>query len=129
MTEYELLTAREMLAQSNFALADVQASYIAIYLSMVFAYTTIAYIAGKQLSRVQVFIATFVYMTASTYVVATIVFMSWGSIGYQRRTEALFDNEEGLVEAISVMLWTDVIVWPLLMISSLVFMWHVRRQK
>jgi len=129
MTEYELITAHEMLAQSNFALADVQASYVAIYLSMVFAYSTVAYVAGKQLSKVQVYIATFVYMTASLYVVGTIVFMTIGSIEYQKRAEELFVHETPRLEEVSLMLWMDGLVWPLLMIASLIFMWYVRREK
>jgi hypothetical protein len=131
MTEHDylLLSAREMLAQNNLALADVQASYVAIYLSMVFAYTTIAYVAGKQLSKAQVFIATLVYMVASVYVVGTIVFMTIGSIEYQRRTEELFVNEPERLAKISSMLWMDTLIWPTLMMASLVFMWHVRRKK
>jgi hypothetical protein len=129
MTEYELITAREMLAQSNLAMAEVQASYVAIFLSMVFAYSTIAYVAGKQLSKAQVFIATLVYMAASFYVVATIVFMTIASIEYQRRAEELFVNETERLAEVTLMLWMDVLIWPLLMITSLVFMWNVRRDK
>jgi hypothetical protein len=109
MTEYELITAREMLAQSNFALADVQASHIAIYLSMIFAYTTVAYVAGKQLSKVQVFIVTLGYMTASIYTVATMLFMSVGNVEYQIRIEELFPNEKEVVEAITLAVFSVIL--------------------
>jgi hypothetical protein len=128
-SEYFQISAREMLAQSNFALADVQASFIAIYLSMIFAYTTVAYVAGKQLSKVQVFIATLVYMTASIYLAASIVFMSVGFVDYQMRIEALGPNNKDAVEAVTLMIWMESLIWPSLMIAPLVFMWSVRREK
>ena len=129
MTEYELITAREMMAQSYFALGDLQASFIAIYLSMIFAYTTIAYIAGKQLSKTQVIIATLVYMPASLYMAANIVFISAGFVEYQIRMEALVPNQKEIVETVTLMLWIELLIWPSLMIAPLVFMWHVRRDK
>ena len=129
MTEYELLSAREMLAQSNFALADVQASYIAIYLSMVFAYTTVAYVAGRELSKLQAFIATFVYILSSVYVVGTISLMSTGQVEYQRRAEELSTNTTEFADQLSTIIWAEALVLSLLMIASLIFMWNVRRRK
>ena len=129
MTEYELVTAREILVQSNLALSDVQASFIAIYLSMIFAYTTVAYVAGKQLSKLQVFLATLVYVVASIYVASNIVFMAAGFIDYQERLKALIPSETGSVEAVTSMFWIESVLWPALMIVPLVFIWHVRREK
>jgi len=129
MTEYELITAREILVQSNLALSDVQASFIAIYLSMIFAYTTVAYVAGKQLSKLQVFLATLVYVVASIYVASNIVFMAAGFIDYQERLKALIPSETGSVEAVTSMFWIESVLWPALMIVPLVFIWHVRREK
>ena len=129
MIDYEQITAREMMAQSTLALADVQASHIAIYLSIIFAYTTVAYVAGKQLSKVQVSIATLVYMIASIYMAANIVAVSFGFVEYQIRMEATFPNEKALVEAVTFAFWLDTLIWPLLMAAPLVFMWHVRREK
>lgn len=129
MTKYELIQAREMLVQSTMAMADVQASYIAIYLSMVFAYTTVAYIAGKQLSRLQAFIVTFAYLAAAFYVVSTIVFLTVGSLEYQARMEQLAIGPEQHIGASGMFLWMDILIWPSAMIVSLVFMWYVRREK
>lgn len=129
MTEYELLSAREMLAQSNLALADVQASYIAIYLSMVFAYTTVAYVAGRELSKLQSFIATFVYILSSVYVVGTISLMSTGQVAYQRRAEELSKSTADFADELSTILWAEALVLSLLMIASLIFMWNVRNKK
>jgi len=118
-----------MLVQSTMAMADVQASYIAIYLSMVFAYTTVAYIAGKQLSRLQVFIVTFAYLAAAFYVVSTIVFLTLGTIEHQAQMGQLATGREGHIGASGMFLWMDILIWPLAMIASLVFMWYVRREK
>lgn len=115
--------------QSNIALADLQASYIAIYLTMVFAYTTVAYVAGEKLSKTQVFIATFVYLLASVYVVAIIVSMTNALIVYQERIQELGVAAVSRVEETTLSLWIDVVVWPSLMAASLVFMWNVRRKK
>lgn len=128
-SEYLQISAREMLAQSNLALADVGASYVAIYLSMVFAYTTVAYVAGKQLSRFQVFIASLIYITSSSYVVVTIEFITIGHIEYRERIENLFANEPEQLAEITLMFWINTLIWPALMIASLIFMWHVRRDK
>jgi hypothetical protein len=129
MTDYELITAREMLAQSIFALGEVQASFIAIYLSMIFAYTTVAYVAGKQLSKLQIFIATFVYVVSSVYMAANIVFCAAGFVDYQERMAALVAGEEGVIETVTSMLWIESVLWPLLMVAPLVFMWHVRQER
>jgi hypothetical protein len=129
MTEYELITAREMLAQSYFALGDLQASFIAIYLSMIFAYTTVAYMAGKQLSKVQVIIATLVYIPTSLYMAANIVFISAGFVEYQIRMEELVPNGKEIVETVTLMFWMETLIWPSLLIAPLAFMWHVRRDK
>ena len=129
MTEYELITAREMLAQSNFALAEVQASLIAIYLSMIFAYTTVAYVAGKQLSKLQVSIATLVYVVASSYMSANIVYAAIGFVAYQERMAELIPSEKWAGDVAPLMLYIESVLWPALMLAPLVFMWHVRREK
>lgn len=131
MPEYELLAAREILVQSYLALADVQASLIAIYLSMIFAYTTVAYVVGKQLSKLQVFLATFIYFIASIYMAANIVVSAAGIIEYQKRLVELVPDGGGAlsVEAVASMFWIESVLWPTLMIAPLVFMWQVRSTK
>ena len=129
MSEYDPINTHELMVQSTIALAELQASYIAIYLTMVFAYTTVAYIAGKQLSKVQVFIATFVYLLASFYVVALIVSMTASMVVYQERIKELGIVVVSRVDETTISLWVDVVVWPSLMAASLIFMWNVRREK
>ena len=89
MSDYNAINTHEQMVQSSIALADLQASYIAIYLTMVFAYTTVAYIAGKQLSRVQVFIATFVYVAAAFYISGVIISITTNLITYSKRIQEL----------------------------------------
>ena len=100
-----------------------------IYLAMVFASTTVAYVAGKQLSKAQVFIATLVYLAASFYVVGLIVSMTLSLISYQERIHELGVIEASHVEQTTLTLWLDGVVWPLLMVASLIFMWNIRREK
>ena len=73
------------MAQTGLALSDVSASNIAIYLSMIFAYTTVAYVAGKSLSKMQVMIATFVYVIPSLFIISNIIGMSLLSIDLLER--------------------------------------------
>ena len=42
MSDYDPIVTHELMVQSSIALADLQASYIAIYLTMVFGCTTVA---------------------------------------------------------------------------------------
>lgn len=117
------------MVQSSVALADLQASYIAIYLTMVFAYTTVAYVAGKQLSRLQVSIATLVYLAAAFYVAGVIVSISANLITYSDRIREIGVSKVGQIDEVALTLWFDAAVWPLLMIASLIFMWNVRKDK
>ena len=55
MSEYESLAVSKMVGQTNLMLADVQASYIATCLSMVFAHTTVACVADRQSPRCRLF--------------------------------------------------------------------------
>ena len=128
MTEYEFVTARELISQSMAALTDAQASYIAIYLSMVFAYTTVAFIAGKQLSRIQVSIVTVIYFLTSVYVVMVIVAMTKGLTEMQVRMEEHIKGANAISDVVALSLWLDLVLWPLAMLASLLFMWNVRRE-
>ena len=56
--DYDFIAARESIAQTGIAMGDLQASHIAIYLTMIFAYIAVAYIAGKQLTRFQLGLTT-----------------------------------------------------------------------
>ena len=51
MTEAEVILTREAITQSVVAIGDLQANHIAIYLTLVFAYISFAYVAGKNLSK------------------------------------------------------------------------------
>ena len=110
------------------ALTDAQASYIAIYLSMVFAYTTVAFIAGKQLSRIQVSIVTVIYFLTSVYVVMVIVAMTKGLTEMQVRMEEHIKGANAISDVVALSLWLDLVLWPLAMLASLLFMWNVRRE-
>ena len=58
MTEYELRELAQAMTNNIIALSDQQASYIAIYVSIVFAFIASSYVAGTKLNKVQTTVAT-----------------------------------------------------------------------
>lgn len=73
MKDYEVINAREAIAQTKVAMAEVQASHIAIYLTIIVAYISVAYIAGSKLSRLQLVLTTFLFVAVSIREIAGIV--------------------------------------------------------
>jgi hypothetical protein len=63
--DYEMIAAREAISQTGAAVLEVQASHTAIYLTILFAYTSVAYVAGKELTRLQLATVTFVFIAAA----------------------------------------------------------------
>ncbi len=49
MTDYEVIAASEAIEQTLNGIVDNRASHIAIYLTILFAYISAAYVAGRPL--------------------------------------------------------------------------------
>ncbi|MEH6586168.1 MAG: hypothetical protein V7720_06400 [Halioglobus sp.] len=110
---------------------------LAMYLSIVTGYLIVAYAAGAQLKRPQVFIASVTYLFGAVMMVAGMV--SWGLVINQTYTTNAYwfefigatifaaqSREEAAISPI------DIFSWLLLMMGTLAplyFMWSVRHPK
>lgn len=126
MTEYEQESLRQETLQSVMALADVQATHVSIYLTIVFAYIVVAYIAGSKLTKFQLAIATFIFVGACLWELMMITSLGQGAaiIGrtiMQSSEVPLFDE--------SVRMWFSRLLWSSGMFAALIFMWNVRHSK
>ncbi len=127
MIDYEMIAAREAIAQTGVSLLDVQASYVAIYLTMIFAYLSVAYFAGKELTRFQLAVVTFLFTAAAgrqVFLITTVGEMA------REKTKQLREVYEYAPEfgAENSILW-PIAIWSSGIIASLLFMWSVRYSK
>ena len=126
MTEAEI-TAREAIFQSVIAAGDLQASYVAIYLTLVFAYISFAFLAGKELTRVQVSILTIVFVAAAIYIVLNIVGIGYGAI-LKRAQLAAYSEARMYSPPLSQEMWDGALLWSLGILAACIFMWDRRRE-
>jgi len=125
----ELVSA---LSENVIALQSAQASYIAIYLSAVFAFILAAYTAGDNMTRLQVSICNFLFTLFSFVIIIRIVALGAGM------NEVLIDlaDIQGESEMArynlmdqSVRLFVATFVWSSGAICALIFMWSIRHPK
>ena len=127
MTEYELESLRQNTLQSVMAIADVQATHVSIYLTIVFAYIVVAYIAGSNLTRFQLAIATFIFVAACAWELMMIVTLGQSATEIGR--EMLQSAEVRPLLNASTRKWFVLILWSSGMLAALVFMWNVRHPR
>ena len=127
MNELDQILAREAITQSVVAMGDLQASHTAIYLSLIFAYVSVAYFAGKDLSKPLLYLLSLMFVFASGFQVVTIVSLAQGSAS---KIAQLREFSSGIsVPVTSNTIWDNVAMWSLGIIAALVFMMVVRREK
>ncbi len=127
MTEYEIESLRQATLQSVMAIADVQSTHISIYLTIVFAYIVVAYVAGEKLTRFQLSIVSFVFVAACMWELMMIITLGAGAtaIGFEILQDA--DTQPPLSG--SARIWFSILLWSSGMFSALIFMWNVRSSK
>ena len=126
MSEYELITVRETIIQSLNGLADVQASHIAIYLTLIFAYISVAYIAGSKLTRLQMILVTAVFLLASTREVIAIALLGVAISEKYGHLEKFNASGDVVIESITL---PSLFIWSSGIFISLIFMWSARHTK
>ena len=127
MIDYEMIVAREAIAQTGTSLLDVQASFVAIYLTMIFAYLSAAYFVGKELTRFQLAIVTFLFTAAAGRQVFLITFLGRVAREKGRQLRDLSESAPDLAAESSI-LW-PIAIWSSGIIASLLFMWSIRNSK
>jgi hypothetical protein len=122
MTDRELETI-----QTVMAIADVQSTHISIYLTIIFAYIVVAYVAGAKLTRLQLALATFVFVAACLWELMMITTLGEGATAIGREVMQSAEVKPLLGE--SGRKWFVRILWSSGMFAALVFMWNIRISK
>jgi hypothetical protein len=129
MIDYEMIAAREAIGQTAAAIAEVQASHMAIYLTILFAYISLAFLVGKKLTRFQLAIVTLMFVAAAGRQVALIavsgalIRLKIDHIGeVYERTPA-----SSIIAGSGISIWWPISLWSTGIIASLLFMWSFRR--
>jgi len=122
MTDRELETI-----QTVMAIADVQSTHISIYLTIIFAYIVVAYVAGAKLTRLQLALATFVFVAACLWELMMITTLGEGATAIGREVMQSAEVKPLLGE--SGRKWFVRILWSSGMFAALVFMWNIRLSK
>jgi hypothetical protein len=128
MIDYEFIAAREAMAQTVAAIADVQAGHIAIYLTIIFAYISVAYIAGTKLSRIQLALTTFVFIAASVRQIFGIVTLSQVLLVKSSQLAAISGSSVAEM-GVQHSPWWPAAIWSTGLLAALLFMWSARHAK
>lgn len=108
-------------------MGDVQASHIAIYLTLIFAYISVAYIAGAKLTRLQLALTSFVFIAASAREVINIAALTAAASGKLADLTEIGVVTHATVGGFSI--WYPILTWSTGIFASLVFMWSTRHPK
>ena len=128
MTEYEIEDLRQSVIQSIMALSDVQATHISIYLTIIFAFSAVAYVAGSKLTRLQLIITCFVFTAASLWELMMITTLAQAAVSMG----AELSNAGNSVKppfSDAARLWFSRVIWSSGIFAALTFMWTVRNSK
>ena len=127
MTEAEVILTREAITQSVVAIGDLQASHIAIYLTLVFAYISFAYLAGKNLSKPLLYLLSLMFICTAGVEVYNIVTLAQGSTAKLAQLQELSSGV--VIPVTSETILDNVAIWATGIVGALVFMWGVRRDE
>ena len=130
MTEYEISDRLTSLAANIIELNAVQASHIAIYLSVVFGFIAAAYVAGAKLTKFQAGITYVIFTLFSIFEIARIVAFGLGSNALVKQGIEWGSNIDGQYFAdptIRIVAGTG--LWSVGVIGALLFMWSIRHPK
>ena len=127
MTEYELESLRQMTIQSVMSISDVLATHISIYLTIIFAFIAVAYIAGSKLTRLQLIVTCSVFIAAAVWELLIITTYSQAVVVVVVGAELMnVDTEANPPFSTTTRLWFSRVMWSSGMFAALVFMWSVR---
>ena len=125
----ELITA---LSANAIELNNGQASYIAIYLTAIFAYIIAAYSAGRNLTRFQVFISNTLFCLFAFVIVTRIVGLGLGMnilTGEIAKLGGRVNVDQFAIVDQSLRVWVSSALWTSGVLFALAFMWSVRHPK
>ena len=129
MTEFETRILRTDVAQLMTALSDVLGTHTAIFLTLISGYLVVAYLAGAKLTRLQVSIATTIYIVAAAY---EGLFMASIFRAMALARESYLKLDPSFSDSIFVAVRGEQIGFTVLwagVLAPLWFMWSVRHPK
>lgn len=127
MTELERQSLSDALTSHTIELAQLQASHIAIYLTIVFAFIIAAFAAGKRLTSVQVRVATILFIIAGFFEVYQIVSVNVGIYFLTQVNAAEYGATTSFVMPLALRVTLNTLLWSSGVIGALIFMWNVRK--
>mgnify|MGYP001823211600 CR=1 FL=1 len=135
MTDYEIRDIAGTMTANIIAMTGMQASYIGIYLSVVFAFIAASYVAGRDLNRLQTTVATLLFCVVCSWLVYRIAAIGMGinfliELNNETNLKQLLEDTGGEFQSegsIARVIVTSVI-WSLGMFGALVFLWDVRHR-
>ena len=130
MTEYEISDRLTSLAANIIEMNAVQASHIAIYLSVVFGFIAAAYVAGAKLTKFQAGITYVIFTLFSIFEIARIVAFGLGSNALVKQGIEWGSNIDGqFVVDPTIRIVAGTGLWSVGAIGALLFMWSIRHPK
>jgi hypothetical protein len=136
MTDYEIRDLASTMTANIIEMTSIQGSYIAIYLSVVFAFIAASYVAGRDLNKLQTTVSTLLFCVVCAWLVNRIT-----AIGLGINFLIELNNENNITKilegrdmspanqaSIARVLVTGG-VWSLGMLGALVFLWDVRHRR
>jgi hypothetical protein len=120
------------LSANAIELNNGQASYIAIYLTAIFAYIIAAYSAGRNLTRFQVFISNTLFCLFAFVIVTRIVGLGLGMnilTGEIAKLGGRVNVDQFAIVDQSLRVWVSSALWTSGVLFALAFMWSVRHPK
>jgi hypothetical protein len=129
MTEVELYEVTASQLEVVAAFMSNYATHVSIYLSVVFGYCVVAYVAGSNLTRFQVVVASIMFCVAAE--LQTLLMYIWVT-GTKDVVVALAEINPDISPSHGVNDVRQIIgiaIWQAGIVASLLFMWSVRHPK
>ncbi|MEM7543185.1 MAG: hypothetical protein AAF384_16600 [Pseudomonadota bacterium] len=107
-------------------ISSVAGTYFSIFISLNFAYLTVAYLVGRALTRFQMIIITSIYLLSSSLMAFTTIIWSQAFMRIHRREETVFTGLAG-IESIG---WLPAmyVLFATVITASTYFMYDIRRR-
>ena len=131
MIDYEMIAATEAIGQTAAAVLEVQASHAAIYLTILFAYMSVAYVAGKELTRFQLATVTFVFIAAAGREIYLITLFGLAARLKSAQLAEIYEHSPApaLLSGADNSIFWPIAIWSMGILASLIFMWSIRHSK
>ena len=116
-------------AEAIEALADVAANcatYFSVFMSLTFAYLTVAYLVGASLNRFQLILTTAIYVLSAAMMAGTIVTWTGAWLELYHREQTVFSGSR--IADLPYWVETLAILLAAVVIASVYFMYDIRRR-